>query len=127
MDNLQATLPLCPLDELSNPGSRGFRLSEGNQTMELFVVRRDGRVYGYLNTCPHTGAPLEWMPDRFLDITASLIQCALHGALFGIEDGRCLRGPCLGQRLLPIKVAVRDGDVVLTDPAAARAAWRSRW
>jgi nitrite reductase/ring-hydroxylating ferredoxin subunit len=41
------------------------------------------------------------------------ILCAAHGAEFRIEDGYCLRGPCMGDRLEPIEVAVEDGSVVL--------------
>ena len=94
--------------------------------MELFVVRRDGQVFAYLNTCPHTGAPLEWMPDRFLDVTESLIQCGMHGAMFDMADGSCLRGPCRGQGLTALSVSVTDGEVMLDDPATAREAWRNR-
>ena len=126
MTRSKTAITLCSLEELSDPGSRGFRLDIQGHKLELFVVRRGGEVFGYLNRCPHTGAPLEWMPDRFLDITESLIQCAMHGALFDIEQGRCLRGPCVGQSLLPAEVAVHRADVVLTDPAAACTAWRKR-
>jgi len=31
--------------------------------------------------------------------SASLIQCATHGALFLIESGECIAGPCAGQSL----------------------------
>ncbi|WP_043089838.1 Rieske (2Fe-2S) protein, partial [Pseudomonas aeruginosa] len=65
----------------------------------LFAVRRDGRAYVYLNRCPHRGIPLEWQPDAFLDDSASLIRCASHGALFLIESGECVAGPCAGERL----------------------------
>jgi len=86
---------LCARDELPDASSRGFDL-EGQK---LFAVRRNQRVYVYLNRCPHRGVALEWQPDQFLDRSASLIQCATHGALFLIEDGECVAGPCAGQSL----------------------------
>ncbi|AZE19538.1 Rieske 2Fe-2S family protein [Pseudomonas chlororaphis subsp. aureofaciens] len=65
-------------------------------------MRRDRKVYVYTNRCPHRGVALEWQPDQFLDPSASLIQCATHGALFLIENGECVAGPCAGQSLTAI-------------------------
>jgi nitrite reductase/ring-hydroxylating ferredoxin subunit len=89
---------LCAGAELVNDSSRGFEL-EGEK---LFAVRRGGQVYVYFNRCPHRGVSLEWHPDQFLDTSQSLIQCATHGALFLIEDGECIAGPCEGRSLTNI-------------------------
>ncbi|MFO7604032.1 MAG: Rieske 2Fe-2S domain-containing protein, partial [Gammaproteobacteria bacterium] len=53
----------------------------------------------YRNQCPHTGVALNWQEDVFLDSRDELIQCAMHGALFVPETGRCIWGPCQGQVL----------------------------
>lgn len=89
---------LCAPNELTEGQSRGFAVAE----LKLLVVRREGQVYAYQNRCPHRGIPLEWQPDQFLDPSNSLIQCATHGALFLIEDGECVSGPCAGQSLTPV-------------------------
>ncbi|MGA8133855.1 MULTISPECIES: Rieske (2Fe-2S) protein [Pseudomonas] len=89
---------LCDSNTLADNSSRGFDV-DGRP---LLAVRREGRVYVYQNRCPHRGIPLEWRPDQFLDPSASLIQCATHGALFLIESGECVAGPCAGQSLLAI-------------------------
>jgi nitrite reductase/ring-hydroxylating ferredoxin subunit len=99
---------LCPLAELVDGETRGFPLGPEHG---LFIVHRAGRVYAYRNRCPHTGGPLEWLPDRFLDPSGQYIQCALHGALFHIEDGACVYGPCDGRGLEPLPVEVREGTV----------------
>ena len=88
-------LRLCAPDELAEGQSRGFEIAEA----KLFAVRKDGQLYAYRNRCPHRGIPLEWLPEQFLDSSASLIQCATHGALFLIEGGECVAGPCEGQAL----------------------------
>ena len=75
-------------------------------------MRRGGDVFGYLNRCPHTGAPLDWTPGQFLDQSGELIQCAMHGALFLIGTGECVRGPCVGTSLDPVPVALKDGWVM---------------
>ena len=86
---------LCAPQELAEGQSRGFVLDQLN----LLAVRRDGQVHAYINRCPHRGIALEWRPDDFLDDSRSLIRCATHGALFLIESGECIAGPCAGQSL----------------------------
>ncbi|MDT9634851.1 Rieske 2Fe-2S domain-containing protein [Pseudomonas marginalis] len=90
---------LCPSDMLAPNSSLGFTM-DGTP---LLAVRRDGIAYFYINRCPHRGIPLEWQPDRFLDDSASLIQCATHGALFLIESGECIAGPCAGTSLKALR------------------------
>ena len=97
---------LCNSDELEEGGSRGFAIGGG-----LLLVRRHGRVFAYRNRCPHRGIPLEWQADRFLADSASLIQCATHGALFLIESGACVAGPCAGKSLSALPCQERDGAI----------------
>ncbi|MFP6863887.1 Rieske (2Fe-2S) protein [Pseudomonas sp.] len=97
-------LRLCAPDEVAEGQSRGFEIAEE----KLLAVRKDGQLYAYRNRCPHRGIPLEWLPDQFLDASASLIQCATHGALFLIESGECVAGPCAGQSLQ--ELAIREDD-----------------
>ena len=98
---------LCNLDELPEGSSKGFEL-DGTP---VFAVHHGGKVHVYRNHCPHLGIPLEWVPDQFLDVTGTLIQCASHGALFLIQSGRCVAGPCAGQSLKKILSEVVDGEV----------------
>lgn len=90
---------LCAPDELVEGQSRGFFVQE----RRLLAIRRDGCVHVYLNRCPHRGLNLEWREHDFLDASGSLIQCAHHGALFLIESGECVTGPCAGQALRKVK------------------------
>ncbi len=43
-------------------------------------------------------SPLNWTPDRFLDLERKQIICATRGAVFRIDDGLCVDGPCEGSR-----------------------------
>lgn len=99
-------------DAIPEPGSKGFSAG-GNGGAAFFVVRKEGQVHAYRNRCPHTGAPLEWQPDQFLDIDNGFIQCALHGALFRVGDGYCLRGPCASQSLEPLPLKQADGHILV--------------
>ncbi len=104
---------LCRLDDIADPGSRGCTLQTAQGAQDVFVVRRGIEVYAYSNNCPHTGSPLDWLPDQFLSLDKTLIQCATHMALFRIEDGYCVSGPCAGRALTPLAVTVQDGWVVM--------------
>ncbi|CAA7620956.1 Rieske (2Fe-2S) protein [Magnetospirillum sp. SS-4] len=110
---------LCDFDDLDDPGAKGFVVDRNGARLRIFVVRRDGRVFGYVNSCPHVGAPLNLEDDAFLDLFKANILCANHFALFEIHSGRCVRGPCSGRGLEPFPVAVRDGKVEVA--AASRA------
>ena len=42
-----------------------------------------------------------------------MIQCANHGALFVIENGECVAGPCSGEALVALPFDIVDGYVEL--------------
>lgn len=98
---------LCTGGELAEASSRGFEVDG----LKLLTVRRAGQVFVYINRCPHRGVGLEWTPDQFLDPSNSLIKCATHGALFLIEDGECVAGPCAGQFLTSVECREDDQGI----------------
>ena len=85
----------------------------GGQPHDVFVVRQGAQVFGYLNSCPHTGGPLDWVPGQFLNLDKDYIQCATHDALFQLHDGECVAGPCKGDSLATVPVSIEAGDVVM--------------
>ena len=108
---------LCRAADLPQTEGRGFTIRHGGRDFELFLIQKDGRRHAYLNRCPHTGVNLDWTPDRFRDWTGRLIQCATHGALFRIEDGYCVAGPCAGRSLVALPLCEAGGflEVFLPD------------
>lgn len=102
---------LCLPNDLGEGHSRGFTVDDTS----VFAVRRAGRVYLYRNRCPHRGIPLNWEPDQFLDSSASLIACSRHGALFLIESGECVAGPCEGDQLTALNCLEDSQGIWLTD------------
>jgi len=87
--------------------------ADGVGAQRILVWRAGDAVRAYLNRCPHRGTPLDWVEDHFMDADARHLVCATHGAIFRPQDGHCLAGPCAGDRLAPVEVAVRDGDLYL--------------
>ncbi len=106
---------LCRLEDLEDPGSAVFVIDDPSGRRAMFVVRRGGDVFGYLNNCPHNGSPLDWRSGQFLDLDRRFIQCATHGARFRIDDGFCLGGPCAGKSLTPVPLRLTDGLVCLDE------------
>ncbi|MEM8682078.1 MAG: Rieske (2Fe-2S) protein [Pseudomonadota bacterium] len=104
------------VDDIDNPGCVEFRIGGGDWPFKGFVVRRGDQVYAYQNFCVHAGHPLNWSENRFLTPNKDAIICASHGAMFEIDSGLCVAGPCLGKSLRPVAVEVTDGEVFVTGP-----------
>ena len=104
---------LCALDDLAEHPSRGFRVGEGPWPLAGLLVRKGNRVRAYLNRCPHAGHPLNLKPHDFLTPDRSLVVCCSHGALFDMDTGYCVDGPCAGESLVPIPIEIVGGHVLL--------------
>jgi nitrite reductase/ring-hydroxylating ferredoxin subunit len=107
---------LGELAEIPPGESKGYR-PENEAQDHLFVVRLTAsKVVAYRNSCPHMGyesAPMAWRRDRYLDGSKQYIKCGSHGALFTLNSGECIQGPCEGQFLTPEKVTVdSNGELI---------------
>jgi nitrite reductase/ring-hydroxylating ferredoxin subunit len=103
------TQRLCHSDEIPEQGSKGFIVNG----QKIFGIKKHGKIYLYRNSCPHIGIALEWVEDQFLDQSNSMIQCANHGALFVIENGKCVVGPCSGQSLVAVPFEILNDHIEL--------------
>ena len=106
-------LALCRLEAIADGGARGFNVEGPSLAQRLIVVRQGKTVFGYINRCPHIPTRLDYSPEEFLDDTGCFLLCGGHGALFRIEDGYCVEGPCEGEALRPAPVRVEDGCIWL--------------
>lgn len=102
---------LCRLAEIADPGAKSLWFEVWPALFNGFVVRRGDEVFGYIDRCPHAARPLAPIDDRYLTRERDRILCSVHGALFRIEDGLCVAGPCAGDRLTRWPVTVEDGVV----------------
>ncbi len=108
-----AGVTIGPLADIPDGTARNYVLQLRAGRFHGFVVRRGGAVFGYVDRCPHMGLPLAQTLDAYLTPDRSAITCSWHAALFAIDDGRCLGGPCPGQSLTPWPVTV-VGDAIVT-------------
>lgn len=107
MGDDHAWTPVATVDEL--PDGKGRRIDVNGSA--VLVVRSGDRVFAIGNRCTHQGAPL----DRGrVQAGGSLptLTCAAHGSMFGLEDGRVLRGPAT-KRVEAFDTRVVDGSVEL--------------
>ena len=78
----------------------------------ILLFRKGDEVRAWLNVCPHAGRRLDYLPGKFLMDKGNLV-CAAHGATFRTSDGECVAGPCRGEHLRVVPVAVVEGEVRL--------------
>jgi nitrite reductase/ring-hydroxylating ferredoxin subunit len=112
-------LHLCRAGDVPEGGTRGFCFGSGMELRAVLIVRKSGQLFGYVNSCPHLGTPLNVLPDRFLDRAGKHLLCMTHGALFRLEDGFCIAGPCAGKSLEPVALEVKEGAI---SPARSKGA-----
>lgn len=106
---------LCQQEELTEYQTRGFQVAIDDESLlDMFLLKQDGHIRAYLNHCPHLGISLNWQPDEFMSLEGTHIQCSTHGALFTLENGECVAGPCRGQALTALNVEVdTNGGIYL--------------
>lgn len=110
---MQLMQRLCHINDINEGAAKAFNMFD----FYIFAVKKQGQIYVYKNSCPHLGVELEYEEDNFLDKSGKYIECATHGALFLIDSGHCISGPCKGGSLSAMQITVNDdGDVYLHPP-----------
>jgi nitrite reductase/ring-hydroxylating ferredoxin subunit len=115
-----------PAAEFEDPGRKLI----GFEKFEVAVFKLGGEFYAYLNHCPHMGGPAcqgkiiakveeviaedRTSKGMAFSKTKMHVVCPWHGFEFDIRTGVHPGNP--RARLRKIKVAVADGDVIVTVP-----------
>ncbi|MGB0845878.1 MAG: Rieske (2Fe-2S) protein [Thiolinea sp.] len=106
---------VLPWQELQQRCEYEFILSaadlQAEEDLSGFVICYEQRAYAYLNRCPHQQVYLNWSPHQFFDREQQTLICSTHGAVFRPEDGQCIQGPCVGQRLRALETRITAGQV----------------
>lgn len=106
------SIHICSSEQLEE-GGKGVRfpVTAGGEDSTGFVIRYDGKVYGYLNRCAHVPIELDWNEGDFFESSGLYLMCSTHGAIYVPETGRCAGGPCRGGSLRSVMVYERDNQV----------------
>ena len=110
---------LARLDRLPDQEVSAVEAVVDGTPASLLLLRDGDGARAWHNVCPHAGRPLDWAPGQFLRTKDRHLVCAAHGATFELGEGRCIAGPCRGDALRPVAVAVRDGAVWLAPDGAS--------
>ena len=108
---------ICTADSIERSGAKAFSLSRINEAGEsrpfsIVVIRTHADDYlGYVNSCPHQGIWLNFGDGDFFTRDRAFLKCGRHGAVFEIDTGLCIDGPCKDKSLEPLALAVVDGEV----------------
>lgn len=95
-------LPIAHINDFENTPSIGFAVG----STKGFIVKKKNNYFAYTNSCPHLGVELNWSENNFLDMDKTFIHCFTHGALFLIDSGECISGPCVGKALKRLDITV---------------------
>ncbi|MBT5185750.1 MAG: Rieske (2Fe-2S) protein [Kordiimonadaceae bacterium] len=104
---------LCVIDDIVDGTAKEFSFHDGDDIHDLFIQRNGGQVYAYVNICPHAGTPLNMEEGEFTEKSGRYFMCHTHGALFQLEDGLCVAGPCNGAKLQAVDVILKDGNILV--------------
>ena len=75
-------------------------------------IKKNSNLYAFKNLCPHKHVTLDLKPGVFLNYEKNYIQCSTHGALFRIQDGYCVKGPCAGKYLEKIDFIIKNDEII---------------
>jgi nitrite reductase/ring-hydroxylating ferredoxin subunit len=106
-------LKLCKLDDIPDGEARGFCVEGPNLAQRLMIIRQGATALGYVDYCPHTGSRLDPGRNTFMNDDGKHLRCSIHGALFRIQSGECIDGPCFGDKLHPCPVSIKNGEIYL--------------
>ncbi len=103
-------------ESLSSLRALAFRKPrpDGSGTVSGILVATPDGARAYRNVCPHVPIPLDRGGEPILT-EEGFLACRNHGALFAVEDGFCVAGPCAGESLAPLAVEPRGGGWALAE------------
>lgn len=88
------------------PPGQPFRLDVAGTS--ILLLRSDGRIRAFRNSCPHRGLPLE---GGVLDNNTNTLTCPWHGFCFDANSGACFN--YAEARLEPFPVRMEEGRILV--------------
>ncbi len=79
-------------------------------------MRKKGTYFPYLNRCRHLPVTLDLEDNQFFNHDQSALQCHMHGAVYEIETGLCVGGPCVGASLRALSFEEEGDQLVIAIP-----------
>ena len=109
-------LVAVPKKNFAELTARSFKTKVRGRVFQGFVVRKAGKFYAYQNLCQHLPITLDLEDDEFFTYDRTHLQCHMHGAMYEIETGLCVGGPCPGSKLVPLEMTEEESRLVIRIP-----------
>jgi len=113
---MMVRIPKKKFEELS---AKPFSVKIKGKVVNGFVTKKNGRFYAYLNLCKHLPVTLDLKDGNFFTFDKAHLQCHMHGAMYEIETGFCVAGPCQGARLDALELKEDENNLLITVPESA--------
>lgn len=102
---------ICHINDVAEGEARRFLIGSDN----LILARTNGKLFAYRNECPHMNLPLANRSKAVINKEQNHLMCIQHAAEFSLENGLCVKGPCIGMKLEPVSIELTDDNVLLED------------
>ena len=109
-----ASISKKKFEELS---TKTFSVKIKGKVVKGFVTKKKGHYFAYLNLCKHLPVTLDLNDGNFFDFEKKHFQCHMHGAMYEIETGFCVAGPCQGARLEMLEIIEEESKLIIKVPA----------
>jgi nitrite reductase/ring-hydroxylating ferredoxin subunit len=107
---------VCAFDDVADGKARVVVFGKAWGAFELIVARAGADVFGYVNECKHLPIALNLLADDAVPTAKQHLVCEHHCASFRFRDGYCVEGPCEGESLDAVPLAIRSGRIVIAGP-----------
>ncbi len=95
---------------------QSFEARNRGKIFQGFVLKKNDKFFVYQNLCKHLPVTLDLADDQFFTHDKTHFQCHMHGAMFELETGFCVAGPCQGDRLNQLEITEEDTRLVIKIP-----------
>jgi nitrite reductase/ring-hydroxylating ferredoxin subunit len=106
-----AKIKIARAAEIGEGQTVKFPFTRAGRPTEGFVARFQGKLVAYENLCRHLPLHLDFDTGRIFTREGDYFICQTHNAIYEPLTGLCVRGPCEGASLKPLKIEQIEGDV----------------
>ncbi|UBR51682.1 Rieske 2Fe-2S domain-containing protein [Halomonas sp. FeN2] len=93
---------ICPSNVIKEGKAHYMEMMSNDESFPVIATRLNGRIYCYVNACPHQYLPLNYRSDNIISSDGHRFLCSAHGAVFDIKTGNCLTSDCDKLDALPV-------------------------
>ena len=96
--------------------AQSFTTKIRGEVFHGFVIKKNNKYFAYQNLCRHLSVTLDLNDADFFTHDKKHLQCQMHGAIYEIETGLCIAGPCVGAKLISIPFSEEENRLVIKVP-----------